>query len=254
MNSPSRNAGNSVPLLVTIAINNFNYESYLAEAIDSALNQDYPNLEVILVDDGSTDQSRSIMNRYQTRVTAIYKENDGQGSTFNAAFAASKGQILCFLDADDVFLPNKVSTIARVFADNPEVGLVYHRLQRVDATNKPLGTPRPRSVLCGDIRRRVERSGGWWPRPTTSGLCASRAFLKKILPMPCKPYRLCADAYIGGLAPFLGPVKGIAEPLALYRIHGANYYNFRGMTPRAESERRMERLISEFDQLGTALQ
>ena len=72
--------------------------------------------------------------------------------------------------------------------------------------------------------------------------------------MPCKPYRLCADAYVGGLAPFFGPVAGIVQPLALYRIHGANYYNFRDLTPRAESERRMERLIAEFDHLGIALQ
>jgi glycosyltransferase involved in cell wall biosynthesis len=246
-------AGSREPVLITIVISNFNYESYLAEAIDSALRQDYPHVEVLVVDDGSTDHSRHIIESYRPRITAIYQDNAGQGSTFNSAFAVSKGQVLCFLDADDMFLPNKASTIAGAYARDPKAGLIYHQLQLVDAAKKPLGSPWPRSVWCADIRSRVEESGGWWPWPTTGGLCASRAFLSKVLPMPCAPYRLCADAYIGGLAHFFGPVSGIKAPLSLCRIHGANYYNFRDLTRRAESERRFERLNIEFNELRAAL-
>src|SRR6476646_282737 len=94
--------------LVSILINNYNYERFLKDAIDSALNQTYSKIEVIVVDDGSTDNSRSVIESYQDKVTAIFKENGGQASAFNTGFEASQGEIICFLDADDMFQPEKV--------------------------------------------------------------------------------------------------------------------------------------------------
>lgn len=110
-------------------------------AIDSALNQDIQMWKLFIIDDGSTDQSRSIVNRYRTRVTAIYKQNGSQGSAFSAAAAASNGQTLCFSLPMTCFFPNKASTVARVYAGNPEIGLNYHRYnwsRPTKATLKPV--------------------------------------------------------------------------------------------------------------------
>ena len=82
--------------LVSILINNFNYCKYLSDAIDSALSQTYAPTEVIVVDDGSIDQSREVIARYHSKIAAVLKENGGRASAFNAAVSGSKGDILCF--------------------------------------------------------------------------------------------------------------------------------------------------------------
>ena len=84
-------------MLVSVIVNNYNYGSYLSEAIDSALNQTYPNVEVIVVDDGSTDNSREIIAGYGNRIVSILKENGGQGTCFNAGFERSSGDVVVFL-------------------------------------------------------------------------------------------------------------------------------------------------------------
>jgi glycosyltransferase involved in cell wall biosynthesis len=88
-------------LLVSIIINNYNYDRFLAEAINSALNQTYPYTEVIVVDDGSTDNSRQIIAEYGDRIIPILQPNGKQASAFNNGFAHSKGEIIIFLDSDD---------------------------------------------------------------------------------------------------------------------------------------------------------
>ncbi len=86
---------NDAPL-VSILINNYNYARFLDEAIASALNQTYGAVEVIVVDDGSTDNSRSVVASYGNRVRLIAKGNGGQASAFNSGFAASSGDVICF--------------------------------------------------------------------------------------------------------------------------------------------------------------
>src|ERR687885_1217665 len=93
--------------LVSILICNYNYAQYVKEAIDSALNQTYSNTEVIVIDDGSTDNSREIIASYGDKIIPILKQNSGQASAFNVGFAISKGDIICFLDSDDTFSAEK---------------------------------------------------------------------------------------------------------------------------------------------------
>ena len=92
--------------LVSILISNYNYGRYIGESIQSALDQTYSNIELIICDDGSTDDSVSIIEEYQRkdpRLKLICKANGGQASGFNAAFAASRGEIIALLDSDDRF-------------------------------------------------------------------------------------------------------------------------------------------------------
>ncbi|MBA3924582.1 MAG: glycosyltransferase, partial [Nostocaceae cyanobacterium] len=97
---------NSRPL-VSILINNYNYERFLREAIDSASLQTYSPVEVVVVDDGSGDNSRELIASYGEQIVSVFKQNGGQASAFNAGFAASHGEIVCFLDADDYCAADK---------------------------------------------------------------------------------------------------------------------------------------------------
>jgi len=97
--------------LVSILVSNYNYGRFIGDTIKSALDQTYSNIELIICDDGSTDDSVEIIERYarrDSRLQLIRKANGGQASGFNAAFAASRGEIIALLDSDDLFLPQKV--------------------------------------------------------------------------------------------------------------------------------------------------
>ena len=94
--------------LVSVIVNNYNYGHFLSEAIDSALAQTYTRTEVIVVDDGSTDDSSEIIAGYGDRIIPVLKENGGQASAFNAGFAKSRGDVICFLDADDYLFPQAI--------------------------------------------------------------------------------------------------------------------------------------------------
>lgn len=238
-------------LLATVVINNYNYARYLPDAIGSALGQTYEKIEVVVVDDGSTDDSRAVIESYGDGVIPVLKENGGQGSAFNSGFETSRGEIVCFLDSDDIFRPEKIATVVSAFRENPAASLVYHPLQPVDAEQKHVGKPYPRGVVTGDIRTRVERSGGWWPKASTSGLSCSRAFLQRVLPMPREPFRRAADGWIVGLAPFFGPVVGVPSPLGWYRLHGRN--RSRRPTKKEQNRDKLDRLVTEFDAVSDAL-
>src|SRR5215813_915060 len=122
--------------LISILINNYNYAQFLREAIDSALAQSYPHIEIVVVDDGSTDGSREVISSYGSALTVVFKENGGQASAFNAGVTASRGDILCFLDSDDYFHPNKIARIAEVYRSlDPAKPLMVHHLLRICRTD-----------------------------------------------------------------------------------------------------------------------
>ncbi len=210
--------------LVSVIITNYNYANYLKQAIDSVLAQTYSNIEIIVVDDGSQDDSRDVIARYGDPIIPIFKENGGQASGFNAGFAISRGALICFLDADDLWLPSKVDAVVKEALVHPEAVLIYHKMQWINAQGIPYGKPWPRALFQGLIAPKVTRSGGWWRYSPTAGLSFRRTFLEKVLNIPETTYRLSPDAYLSCLAPYLGEIAGIPEVLACYRIHGANQW------------------------------
>lgn len=104
--------------LVSIIISSYNYGRFLRQTIDSALAQTYPNVEVIVVDDGSNDDSPDIVRSYGGRITGILKMNGGQASSLNIGFAASHGDIVIFFDSDDFLRPHAAERVAAVYADS----------------------------------------------------------------------------------------------------------------------------------------
>jgi hypothetical protein len=209
--------------LASIVINNYNYGRFLVEAIDSALAQTYANLEIIVVDDGSTDDSRDIIAGYRNRIRPIVKENGGQGSAYNIGFAASRGEIVLFLDSDDVLLPTAFEKAVPLF-DNDDVVKVHWPLRTVDEQGRPTGQLCPGPVLPqGDLCAHVLTVG-----PTnhlsapSSGNAWSRAFLERLLPLPETLYQNGCDTCLFEVAPFFGRLKALSEPHTLYRQHGRN--------------------------------
>ncbi len=106
---------------LSILINNYNYGRFLGEAIDSALAQTYRNIEIIVVDDGSTDNSCEIIAGYGDRIIPILKENGGQASAFNAGFAISTGEWIALLDSDDVFSLTRSNFLSNTLNSIPKL-------------------------------------------------------------------------------------------------------------------------------------
>src|SRR5690348_791805 len=105
---------------ISVVVDNHNYGRFLREALDSILAEDPGGgaLEVIVADDGSTDDSRDILKEYASRgVKALLQERQGQATAFNNGLAAAKGDIVCLLDSDDIFLPGKLKAVTAAFAD-----------------------------------------------------------------------------------------------------------------------------------------
>jgi glycosyltransferase involved in cell wall biosynthesis len=119
--------------LVSIIINNFNYGRFLPAAINSALWQSHPLTEVIVVDDGSIDNSHEIIASYQDRVIPVLTDNGGQAAAFNAGFAKSTGDIVIFLDADDELRPHTAALVVEQFMQDPTLAKVQYRLAVIDA-------------------------------------------------------------------------------------------------------------------------
>jgi len=217
-------------MLVSILIPNYNYEHYLPIAIDSALGQTYPQVEVVVVDDGSTDGSREVLRSYGARVTPVFKSNGGLTSSINAAFEHSRGEVICLLDADDVFEPDKVERVVEAARCMPGACLIHHQLQMIDGAGRPMHAPFPRRVAQGDIRRGAIASGGWFPHPVTSGLSFRRSYAERLFPMPLEQpaaggsrlIKNFPDTYLAGPAGLLAPVAAIQAPLTRYRVHDEN--------------------------------
>jgi glycosyltransferase involved in cell wall biosynthesis len=126
--------------LVSIVTPSFNQAHFLESTIHSVLDQDYPNIEYILVDGGSTDGSLEIIRRYSDRLAWWVSEKDrGQTDAINKGFARAKGEILAWLNSDDTYENNAVGEAVAFLLDQPAVGLVYGNANFIDETGRIIG-------------------------------------------------------------------------------------------------------------------
>lgn len=211
------------PRSATIIVTSYNYVRYVALAIDSALAQTH-RAQVIVVDDGSTDGSREVVERFGSRVDAIFQANAGQGAAINAGCARATGDIVISLDSDDMLTP---TAVARLLAEwKPGTVMFQHPLTIVDQHGNAEGIqPDPPAILAqGDVRDHLLRVGTYGVN-VTSGLAFRRSALAAILPLPVAVTRTCPDGYLVRGMAFQGLVQRSAEPLGYYRRHSANFSN-----------------------------
>lgn len=210
-------------VLVSVVINNYNYAKFLRDAIESVLNQTYSQIELIVVDDGSKDQSCAIISEYNTQLIPVFKQNGGQASAINAGFQASRGEIVIFLDADDYLFPRSIEQI--VHAWKPNLSKIHYRLEVVDRHGTKLGIhPSIRQKLArGNVIDSLVRNGRYFTS-VTSGNAFGRLTLEQVMPMPEAEFKLAADGYLNVVTPFYGEIEAIEVPLGAYRMHGDNLW------------------------------
>ncbi|MDQ6699211.1 MAG: glycosyltransferase [Acidobacteriota bacterium] len=211
-------------VVVSVLIASYNYARFVAEAIESVLTQTYPYVEVIVCDDESTDGSPIVIERlaqHDARVKLICQPHAGAVVATNRAYAVSRGEIICLLDADDRFAPTKIEMIVRHFAEYPDSGLAVHPMMLIDKDGQEIRQiPFLTQFETGWIAERVIRRGGRWRYMPTSALCLRRELVERLFPVP--ETASFSDGYIYTLGPLLAPVSHLADVLTHYRVHGTN--------------------------------
>lgn len=224
---------------VTVLIDSYNYGQYIEEAIDSALMQEFPRelREILVIDDGSTDDTPERLKKYGDSIRYLRKANGGQASAFNRGYSEARGEIIATLDADDLWLPDKLRRVCDTFQRNPEAGMVYHRTYLWHGAERLVA-----DGYFAEISGRVPDSRVSllsFPMVGTSCLAFRRSALEQLMPMP-ESLRSQADAYLTALVIFVAPVVALPEFLAKYRIHGANLFQAkRGEAVRSRVEHRI---------------
>lgn len=205
---------------VSVVIDNHNYGRFLKETLDSVLNQvlDDVAVEIVVVDDGSTDESREILSVYAPRVKSLLQARQGQAMAFNNGLLAASGDIVCLLDSDDVFLPGKLAAVVEAFQD-PKVVCVQHFLHDTDAHLHPL----PRRFPAWPARYVLDDyAAGRTEFTATSGLAFRRETLLKLLPIPNDLFYYLDD-FLTAHSLFFGEIANIPRVLGLHRMHGGNW-------------------------------
>lgn len=218
---------------VSVLIDTYNHEPYIEQAIVSVLEQDFSasDMEILVVDDGSTDRTAEIIRKFAPRVRHLRKKNGGQASAFNSGIPELKGDMVAFLDGDDWFAPGKLTAVANALDANPEASAVGHGYYEVRPT-----TDGPRS--CVSARAKFVHMGAresaleaWaeWPSLLMGALTMRRRFLERIMPIP-EEMIFCADSPItvGAMA---GGAYILDRPLFYYRHHGDNLHAINTQNP-----------------------
>lgn len=212
---------------ISVAIINHNYGRFVGDAIDSALGQTRAPDQVVIVDDGSTDCSRAVLKTYDTCATVrvVLTENRGQAAATNRVVSECRGDVVCFLDSDDLMLSDKLARLAEIYTHHPEVDWVFHRLGHID---RQTGARQPSPALVRfttgrhDHRQAVRHGSLPITLPATSALSFRAAFLGRLVPMP--EGLESQDNYLKFAS--LGLTTGwiLDEELGLQGLHDRNVY------------------------------
>lgn len=202
---------------VSIVVLNYNYARFVGAAIESALRQTHADLEVIVVDNGSTDDSPAVIRRYEPRVRVVRQPvNIGQGQGYNLGIEAATGEWIVWLDADDLLDEDCIATCLQL-ADE-DTAKVQFPMRHIDGEGRPLGTITPSVRHQGDVRPIIRRFGHY-AGPPGSGNLYRRSAVAPYFPVCPADWPICTDTVPFVTAPFHGRVVDAPRPLGSYRLH-----------------------------------
>ncbi len=215
-------------LRLSVIINNYNYGQYIEECIQSVLNQSRSADEIIIVDDGSTDNSVEIIRKFEGQVRLLTQPNGGQLSAIVTGVEAATGDFLLFLDSDDLWNPDHLETVEKVFNEYPSVDCLFTKLQLFGNDEGPhvLNIRKfPNRLKCS--RFAAYYSNFFLGRPTSA--CVFKSEVVKKVIQACKgledDFRICADRILINGTSLIGAEKMfIDDCTVLYRTHGENGY------------------------------
>lgn len=209
---------------VSVIIDTYNYAQFIETAIESVLSQTFPqnDIEIIVIDDGSTDNTSTIVKKYKDKIKYIYKENGGQASAFNLGFDNASGEYIILLDSDDYCLPNRVETIVEEFERYKNVGCILNTRQVIKKNNvihEQSIEFHNLEINNDTIYKFIKCSYG------TSRTSLRKSFLSEILPLPEKGLIIEADLFLNLAIYWFCKVSCLNEELTVYRIHGDNLFS-----------------------------
>ena len=210
-----------MPLSFSIIITCYNKSAFIAQAIESAIEQTYPHKEVIVVDDGSKDHSLVVIERFGDRVTVVAKPNGGQTSAGNAGFAKSAGDVVLFLDGDDFLLPDTLERLGAIWSDG--MAKAHFPLQVTDSAGQFIEgkmLPPYLPLARGDMRATMQQFG-FYPTPPASGNAFARAVLADIMPLDAAFPIL--DTPLIGLAALYGEIGALDTAGGCWRRSDGNF-------------------------------
>ncbi len=213
--------GGELPLF-SVIITNYNYARYLGQCIRSVLSQDYPNFEVIVVDDGSQDDSLTTIESFGPALKVVRKINGGMLSSWNSGWMQARGDMILILDADDFLVPGALAVHARALSDKAVVHSQGYQMI-VDENGQPNGRKYPdRRPQDSGLLEIVLRFGpGGYIATATSGNAWSRTFFEQVFPLP-ESRTVGGDALLFDIAPMYGRTVTTETVVASYRFHGAS--------------------------------
>ena len=159
---------------VSVVIPTHNRANYIAHAVESVLDQTFRDYEIIVINDGSTDNTQEVLKKFEDKIKLLHQENKGIAQTRNRAIQESTGEYIAFLDSDDYWMPEKLDQQVRILDTHPKVGIVYSRMPIVDKQGNKIGM-KPAGPSGRNFRELLEI---WGDLPTSTVMVRRSCFEK----------------------------------------------------------------------------
>jgi glycosyltransferase involved in cell wall biosynthesis len=229
----------------TVLIDTYNHERFIEQAIVSVLEQDFPrsDMEILVVDDGSSDRTPEIARKFEPQVRLLRKQNGGQASAFNAGVPEARGESVAFLDGDDWWHKRKLRTTTDYLIANPHIGLVGHGIYEFDSATGRVVTTIPKkgreiridNVAEASLFRQMMCFFG------TSRVTIRHSILNRVFPIP-ESLVVEADEFMSIMSAVYTTAGLLDQPLTFYRLHEGNLFQLQ--KPDENKSRRIQCVLA----------